>query len=93
MMCFNPTKRINESLDKARAALVYRKFLIAAHDVKGKMMFSKYVIMSCDEDSLDGIVYAYYTDIESARKGFEHILKYYPDEGYQLYEYIPTRIE
>lgn len=58
------------------------------------MMFSKYVIMSCDEDLLEtDRVYAYYTDIESARKGFEHILKYYPDDKFQLYEYIPTSIE
>lgn len=56
-------------------------------------MVSKYVIMSCDDDDpAHDITFAYFNNIEDARKGFEYVLKYHPDQGYQLYECALTRI-
>ena len=57
------------------------------------MMFSKYVIKYSVDGGVSFRNYAYYEDIKSAIDGLAYVLKHYPNDVYQLYEYIPTRIE
>jgi len=55
------------------------------------MSFNNYVIYYC----LDGKPYDIYGDFNSlveAKLGLEQVTKLYPDEEYQLFECIPTRI-
>ena len=56
------------------------------------MMYPKYVIKSSIDGGVSFQNYAYYADIKSATEGLAYVRKYYPDEEYQLYEYIATRI-
>ena len=57
------------------------------------MMYPKYVIKSSIDGGVSFQNYAYYEDIKSAREGFAYVLKYYPNEEYQLFESILTRLE
>ena len=57
------------------------------------MMFSKYVIRSSIDGGVSFQNYAYYEDIKGAIDGLAYLLKYYPDEIYQLFESKLTRIE
>ena len=55
------------------------------------MSFNNYVIYYC----LDGKPYDIYGDFNSlveAKLALEQVTKLYPDEEYQLFECIPTRI-
>ena len=56
------------------------------------MMYPKYVIKSSIDGGVSFQNYAYYEDIKSAIDGLAYVLKHYPNDVYQLYEYIPTRI-
>jgi hypothetical protein len=55
------------------------------------MSFNNYVIYYC----VDGKPYDIYGDFNSlleAKLGLDQVTKLYPDEEYQLFECIPTRI-
>ena len=56
------------------------------------MMIPKYIIKSSTDGGVSFQDYAYYADIKCAREGLAYLLKYYPDDEYQLYESILTRI-
>jgi hypothetical protein len=56
------------------------------------MMFPKYIIKSSIDGGESFQNYAYCFSIEEAIDSLAYLLKYYPDEKYQLYESILTRI-
>ena len=57
------------------------------------MMYPKYVIKYSVDGGVSFRNYAYYEDIKSAKEGFAYVLKYYPNDVYQLFESKLTRIE